>query len=75
MSTVREQTVAWTGTDGIRWKFVFEPDEAGEYWRVEYEQLGETWRQVGREPVENVAIDTSGGETATGNAVSFYRGP
>ena len=70
----QEQTVAWTGADGARRKFVFEPDEAGDYWRVEYEQLDDVWRQVGREPVDDVVVDT-GGETATGNAVSFYRGP
>ena len=73
---VREQTVAWTGADGVRRKFVFEPDENGEYWRVEYEQLGDVWRQVGREPVEDVVIDTGvpACETRDG-AVSFYRGP
>ena len=75
MNAIREQTVAWTGTDGVRRKLVFEPDEAGEYWRVEYEQLGETWRQIGREPVEDVAIDTGTDESITGSAVSFYRGP
>ena len=70
----REQAVAWTGADGIRRRFVFEPDEAGEFWRVEYERLGDHWRQVGRDPVEDVEISAGGRETDDG-AVSYYRGP
>jgi hypothetical protein len=51
--------VRWRGAGGILHKYRFEPTSTG-YRRIEYEQIGTQWREVGWEPVEAVAIEMSG---------------
>lgn len=52
--------VRWYGVDGVARKLSFEPMCAG-HLRIEYEWTGIEWREVGREPVEEVAIETAEG--------------
>ncbi|QCC60762.1 hypothetical protein NP511_02125 [Natrinema thermotolerans] len=48
--------VRWRGVDGTARKITFEPT-CGGYLRIEREWTGAKWREVGREPVEDVALE------------------
>mgnify|MGYP007047138350 CR=1 FL=1 len=52
--------VRWRGIDGVARKYSFEPMH-GEYLRIEYEWTGDHWREVGREPAEDVACEVESG--------------
>lgn len=52
--------VRWRGLDGVTRKYRFEATCTG-HLRIECEWTGIQWREVGREPVEEVAIETADG--------------
>ena len=52
--------VRWCGIDGKFRKIRFEPI-CNDYLRIEYEWTRLEWREIGCEPVEEVAIETADG--------------
>lgn len=61
--TNRGFDVQWRGVNGRVRKLVFEPTPDGDHMRIEYERVADTWRPVGREPVENVSLKCADGMT------------
>lgn len=52
--------VRWRGVDDVVRKMSFEPTCSG-HLRIEAQWTGAGWREVGREPVEDVATETETG--------------
>ncbi|WP_265112248.1 hypothetical protein [Halosolutus halophilus] len=59
--TERGFDVRWRGVDGKIRKVAFEPMAGGDHMRIEYERIAGMWKPVGREPVEDVAIECADG--------------
>lgn len=52
--------IRWFGVDGVARKHRFESTHCG-HLRIEYASTGDRWREVGREPIEEVVIKTADG--------------
>lgn len=55
--------VQYRGVAGTLRKTVFEPQADNGYMRIEYRKFAGVWTPVGREPVEDVDLETSPGGT------------
>ncbi|OVE83290.1 hypothetical protein [Natronolimnobius baerhuensis] len=58
--TDRGFDVRWRGVDGRARKLAFEPADGG-HMRIEYVRCAGRWKPVGREPVEDVGLETADG--------------
>lgn len=64
--------VRWRGIDGKSRKYCFEPTCSG-HLRIEYAWTGARWRPVGREPVEDVTIETADGIVEADDSAAFCK--
>lgn len=55
--------VKYRGVAGTLHKTVFEPQADGSHIRIEYRKFAGNWTPVGREPVEDVEVETPPGGT------------